>query len=254
MSDIPSKDVASWLALLREPTVNPTALQEIGPQLAAHIEALQTSFQLECEMTNSLQNQLSELRRAGETSDAQLHNRPEVMNPPQSAAEGCEAGNLNMGQRHGLGASPRAAEARPAEVAPLPSFGDPCPCCASGKIGQSGYDFRCANCGWLGSRVPWAPVSVKAKDDPLAGVRWICSACTTVNGIDDEKCLGCRKPREEKDSRHPKTPSAQPASASTGDDATPSRPSPSPVECPKCRTQLAFDGDVCGLCSPEVQP
>jgi len=97
----------------------------------------------------------------GQTSDAQLHHRPEVMNPPQSAAEGCEAGNLNTGQRHGLGASPRAAEARPAEVAPLPSFGDPCPCCASGKIGQSGYDFRCANCGWLGSRVPWAPVTVK---------------------------------------------------------------------------------------------
>lgn len=45
----------------------------------------------------------------------------------------------------------------------------------------------------------------KVPDDPLAGVRWICSACTTVNGIDDERCLGCSKPREEKDSRHPKT-------------------------------------------------
>jgi len=53
---------------------------------------------------------------------------------------------------------------------------------------------------------------------------------------------------------HPKTPSAQPASASTGDGASPSRTSSPPVECPKCRTQLAFEGDVCGLCNPEVQP
>jgi hypothetical protein len=44
------------------------------------------------------------------------------------------------------------------------------------------------------------------------------------------------------------------ASASTGDNAPPSRSLPSPVECPKCRTELAFEGDVCGLCNPEVQP
>lgn len=25
-------------------------------------------------------------------------------------------------------------------------------------------------------------------------------------------------------------------------------------ECPTCRTELAFEGDVCGLCNPEVQP
>jgi len=43
-------------------------------------------------------------------------------------------------------------------------------------------------------------------------------------------------------------------SASTGDGASPSRTSSPPVECPKCRTQLAFEGDVCGLCNPEVQP
>lgn len=41
---------------------------------------------------------------------------------------------------------------------------------------------------------------------------------------------------------------------STGDNASPSRSLPSSVECPKCRTQLAFEGDVCGLCNPEVQP
>lgn len=64
----------------------------------------------------------SELEPSSEkAASTQLHNRPEVMNPPQSAAEGCEAGNLTMGQRHGLGASPRATEARPADVAPLPS-------------------------------------------------------------------------------------------------------------------------------------
>ncbi len=44
------------------------------------------------------------------------------------------------------------------------------------------------------------------------------------------------------------------SSASTGDDAPPSRSPTSSVECPKCRTQLAFEGDVCGLSNPEVQP
>lgn len=53
--------------------------------------------------------------------------RDEVMNPPQSAAEGCEAGNLTMSQCHGTGAVPRTAEARPAEAVPPPSIGDPCP-------------------------------------------------------------------------------------------------------------------------------
>jgi ribA/ribD-fused uncharacterized protein len=32
-------------------------------------------------------------------------------------------------------------------------------------------------------------------DDPLAAVRWICPKCTTVNGIDDATCLGCRQAR-----------------------------------------------------------
>lgn len=41
-------------------------------------------------------------------------------------------------------------------------------------------------------------------------------------------------------------------SASTDED-TPLHPSPSSVECPKCRTQLAFEGDVCGLCNPEFR-
>jgi hypothetical protein len=28
--------------------------------------------------------------------------------------------------------------------------GDQCPICATGRIGQSQYNLRCANCGWLG--------------------------------------------------------------------------------------------------------
>lgn len=38
--------------------------------------------------------------------------------------------------------------------------------------------------------------AAKAKqpaDDPLAAVRWICSLCTTVNGINSETCVGCHK-------------------------------------------------------------
>ena len=57
------------------------------------------------------------------TRDSQLHQRPEVMNPPQSAAEGCEARNLNTANVMGLEQVHRATEARPAEVAPLPSDG-----------------------------------------------------------------------------------------------------------------------------------
>jgi hypothetical protein len=51
-----------------------------------------------------------------------IHHRGEVMNPPASAAEGAEAGNLNTPQRHGSGADPRAPEARPADGAPPPAI------------------------------------------------------------------------------------------------------------------------------------
>lgn len=40
-------------------------------------------------------------------------------------------------------------------------------------------------------------------------------------------------------------------SASTDDNVPPSRSLPSSVECPKCRTQLAFEGDECGLCKED---
>jgi hypothetical protein len=53
--------------------------------------------------------------------DKRLHQRAEVMNPPVSAARGTEAGNLNTARCHGLGASPRGAEARPVEASPPPS-------------------------------------------------------------------------------------------------------------------------------------
>lgn len=33
----------------------------------------------------------------------------------------------------------------------------------------------------------------RAPEDPLAEVRWICDDCATVNAIDWEKCVGCRK-------------------------------------------------------------
>jgi hypothetical protein len=42
------------------------------------------------------------------------------MNPPQSAAQGCEAGNLITGDVMGMGHVHRAAEARPAEAVPPP--------------------------------------------------------------------------------------------------------------------------------------
>lgn len=58
-------------------------------------------------------------RSAQKTDD--YTKRGEVMNPPASAALGAEAGNLNTPQRHGLGPSPRGAEARPADASPVPT-------------------------------------------------------------------------------------------------------------------------------------
>lgn len=46
----------------------------------------------------------------------------EVMNPPVPAARGTEARNLAQEPRHGTGAVPRAAQARPADAAPPPAF------------------------------------------------------------------------------------------------------------------------------------
>lgn len=37
----------------------------------------------------------------------------------------------------------------PTEVTGRYGIGQPCPMCASGRIGQSGTALRCANCGWL---------------------------------------------------------------------------------------------------------
>lgn len=82
--------------------------------------------------------------------------RDEVMNPPASAARGAEARNLNTSQRHGSGAEPQGTEVQATRQSAAPSIGDPCPVC-TGKIGQSGFNYRCGNCGWLGPRVEWAP-------------------------------------------------------------------------------------------------
>lgn len=46
--------------------------------------------------------------------------------------------------------------------------------------------------------------------------------------------------------------STVPISASTGGTASPSRAPAPPVECPNCRTQLAFEGDECVLCKEEA--
>jgi hypothetical protein len=48
--------------------------------------------------------------------------RTEVMNPPESAAQGSEARNLNMVQRHGTGAVPQGMEAQATQpsAAPMP--------------------------------------------------------------------------------------------------------------------------------------
>lgn len=52
-----------------------------------------------------------------------LTHRGEVMNSPASAAEGAEVGNLNMPQRHGLGASPQGMEAQATQPSAAPSCG-----------------------------------------------------------------------------------------------------------------------------------
>jgi len=63
---------------------------------------------------------------------------------------------VDTSQRHGTGAVPQGMEAQATQPSAAPTMGDPCPVCA-GRIGQSGYNYRCANCGWLGPRVEWAP-------------------------------------------------------------------------------------------------
>lgn len=52
-------------------------------------------------------------------------------------------------------------------------IGDPCPSCATGIIGQSQYNLRCANCGWLGARIDTIsrPVMNPPADEAEAGNR-----------------------------------------------------------------------------------
>lgn len=73
----------------------PSCIQKLGDEirrLRAEVERLRTSLQLEVEMTDSLQNQLSDLRRSGETPD-----EPSVLGagcgfaPKLSPSEGVEA-------------------------------------------------------------------------------------------------------------------------------------------------------------------
>lgn len=52
--------------------------------------------------------------------------RSEVMNPPASAAQGAEARNLNMLQRHGSGVEPQGMEAQATQPSATPA--PPCIC------------------------------------------------------------------------------------------------------------------------------
>lgn len=56
------------------------------------------------------------------------------------------------------------------------ALGDPCPVCASGRIGQSGYNFRCANCGWLGPRMR-EPNAQKACEAPPVDNDHVADGC-----------------------------------------------------------------------------
>lgn len=43
----------------------------------------------------------------------------------------------------------KANRSQPEKASGEPKSGDPCPVCASGRIGQSGNFLRCGNCGWM---------------------------------------------------------------------------------------------------------
>lgn len=66
---------------------------------------------------------------------------PQVMNPPESAAQGSEAGNLHTAHVMGIGDVHRAAEARPAEAAP-PSLTPPPEFDFDGYEPEDDDDFR----------------------------------------------------------------------------------------------------------------
>jgi hypothetical protein len=52
----------------------------------------------------------------------------------------------------------------PADVIGRYAIGQPCPTCASGRIGQSGTALRCGNCGWL--KYPQLPTSRPVMNSP----------------------------------------------------------------------------------------
>lgn len=67
-------------------------------------------FRVRCSVADC--EAMARLRTLIETGELLVTHRGEVMNPPASAAEGAEAGNLNMPQRHGTGAVPQGGEAQ----------------------------------------------------------------------------------------------------------------------------------------------
>jgi hypothetical protein len=80
---------------------------------------------------------------------------------------------------------------------------------------------------------------------------WKCIGCGNVYAIEREMCPVCKRGSAD-GILIGAVKSTVPISASTDDGAPPSRNPSSSVECPKCRTQLAFEGDECGLCKEEA--
>lgn len=76
---------------------------------------------------------------------ADYTSRDEVMNPPESAAEGSEVGNLNMSQRHGTGAVPQGMEAQATQPSAAPIE---CDCAVRVCRPESNVGRYCWRSGW----------------------------------------------------------------------------------------------------------
>lgn len=90
-----------------------------------------------------------------------------------------------------LGAAADALERRDVEPSEKPVR--VCPDSEDGNhvLKQDG-PFSIVYCDACGMNRGWR---TQERDDPLDGVRWVCGHCTTVNGISDVACLGCKRPR-----------------------------------------------------------
>lgn len=83
--------------------------------------------------------------------------------------------------------------------------------------------------------------------NPLAHLRWICIHCSTVSGVDDPNCLGCRKPRYPhgaalKANEHP---NVNRGSHKAAEVSQPENATPPPARCPVCGTTDGHHGFGC---------